>query len=153
MRKIVVLLLVLTSMVMAYRYWGRSFYTLSNGECVTVWKGPGEFAYIIPSRYLALSLPDSSTSHIRINRMATVVDLVWIDVDSSWLVSSPTFLDYKTQVAVGDARIERCNDQDCKEAKNLMDQADSRKYKSGVLSVQIYVKDGHARVRDGSTVL
>ena len=150
---IIVVLLALVVTFCAYLYLGRSFYTLPNGKCVTVWKKPGPYAYIIPERYWGLTPPGPGTSHIRLHRFTTAVDLIWLDDTQSWLLSNESLFECEIHTVPGQPAISRCRDRECDDAKNLIDPTDDGKYRAGVQNIQIYVKDGYARVRNGSTIL
>jgi hypothetical protein len=55
----------------------RSFYCLSEGKCVTVWKRYGDKCYIVLDKYNGIFKP--TDNYIKTSNMAAIVDVIWTE--------------------------------------------------------------------------
>jgi hypothetical protein len=152
MRTIIVIFVGLFALFF-YRYYRRSFYRFGNNQSITFWRNAPESAYLIQGYYFGVLPPDGDRPYVRLDRNIQVVDLIWMDRDTSWLLLNRSLLECKINTVQDEPPFIRCSERECGEDMNLMDPLDNGKYKAGVQSLQIYVNDGYGRMRSGSTVL
>ncbi len=63
LRKLIKVFGILILLIIFFLVWfdqSRSFYCLSSGECVTVWKRLGNNCFVIPNKYYGIFKPSSS---------------------------------------------------------------------------------------------
>ncbi len=59
MRRLILIVLIIAASLLTWVGEERSFYSLKNGTCITVWKTYGGVCYILPYKYFGVSAPQN----------------------------------------------------------------------------------------------
>lgn len=143
---VIVLLVVILSV---WAEQSRSFYCLSEGKCVTVWKRSGNKCYIIIDKYYGLFKP--TNNYIKTTNTA-FVDIIWTD-DNRLLIDTEDNAEIIQPSSDKNLIIERYRD-DKTINDSLYTYFDGRykRYNKKVDYTRLYIKENYATDRTNKKI-
>lgn len=145
--KIIGVIVILIVVLSVWDEQSRSFYCLSEGKCITVWKRTGNKCYIVLNRYYGLFKPNYN--YIKTTNTA-FVDVIWTD-DNRLIIDTEENAEIVQPPSDKNLIIERYRD---KKAINdsLYTYFDGKynKYNQGVNFIRLYIKENYAIDKNGN---
>lgn len=147
--KIVGVIAILIVVLSVWAEQSRSFYCLSEGKCITVWKRSGNKCYIVLNKYSGLFKP--TDNYIKTTNTA-FVDILWTD-DNRLLIDTEDNAEIVQPSSDKNLIIERYRD-DKAMNDSLYTYFDGKynRYDEGVNYIRLYIKENYATDRTNKKI-
>ena len=122
----------------------RSFYCLSEGKCVTVWKRSGDICYIVLDKYYGIFKP--TDNYIKTSNTA-FVDVIWTE-DNRLLIDTDDNVEIVQPHSNNKFVIDRySNDKVINDSRYTYFDGKYDRYNEKVNYIRLYVKENYATDR------